>query len=152
MGGNSPTSHEMKDFFNSIYEMQVYPIKYVGGNFTQSNQDGLMSMIDHIFSNSNWIVKYSDSSATFLPEGLSNLTATILNTSEVVIPKMTPFKISSHLLSHPMFHDHLVSIQCTSSSYKGVGGIGDKFQEVKKSLKTLHLTDHSKVEEKVEYQ
>lgn len=52
-GGNTPSSYEMKDLCYRHNELQVYPIKSVGG-FTWNNRDGIKSKIDHIFGNVGW--------------------------------------------------------------------------------------------------
>lgn len=68
-----------------------------------------MSRIDHIFGNFAWFDTFSDCIASFLPEGLSDHAAILVNTSVLSSNRKAPFKIFNHLLEHPYFMDILSS-------------------------------------------
>lgn len=120
----------MKAFLEFIDRMQEYPIISIGGTFTWSNIDGIISKIDHIFGNVEWKDKFFDCSTSFIPSGLSDQFVIILNTSETPIQRKTPFKVFNNLLDHSAFIYCLVYNWSISTNFKGVGGIWFKLKNV----------------------
>lgn len=139
----------MKDFTDFIDDMQIYPINFMGGSFTWSNKDGIMSKIDRIFGNSEWKHKFSFYIATFLPGGLSEHSPIILCTSEAPAQSRAPFKLFNHLLDHLGFLENLTTSWNITCNYRGVGNTWSKLKSVKNGLKSLHSLDISKISNKV---
>lgn len=93
IGGDPVTSYEIKDFLNAIDDLQIFPLNSVGGTFAWSNKDGVLSKIDHVFSNSDWFAKFSHCIATFLPRGISDHSSIIISTIDCIAGHKAPFKV-----------------------------------------------------------
>ncbi|XP_028117450.1 uncharacterized protein LOC114315081 [Camellia sinensis] len=147
VGGSSVWSNENEEFNTYINSSDLTDLSYGGCQFTWANKradgDYIATKIDRVLVNEDWLVKYPESSASFLPSGISDHSPAVVNISETKTSFKKPFKYFDFWSKHPDF------LNCVSATWdqfiRGVPmfRVCQKLKQLKTALKLLNKKDYN---------
>ncbi|XP_028095883.1 uncharacterized protein LOC114295782 [Camellia sinensis] len=117
--GVSPTwTSENEEFNTYINASELADLSYGGCQFTWANKRSegafIATKIDRVLVNEAWLDKFPESTATFLPAGISNHSSVVVNISVNSSSFKKPFKYFDFWSQHP---DFLSTVSNTWSSW-----------------------------------
>ncbi|XP_028119770.1 uncharacterized protein LOC114317256 [Camellia sinensis] len=152
--GSSNWSSEHEAFNTCINESELAELSYGGCQFTWSNKrcggEYIATKIDRVLINEAWLDKFPESTAFFLPSGVSDHSPAMVNTSIAKTSFKKPFKFFDCWSKHPEF------ISTVSSSWnqyiRGVPmfRVYQKLRQLKVKLKLLNKKDFSDISLRVQ--
>ncbi|XP_028095882.1 uncharacterized protein LOC114295781 [Camellia sinensis] len=149
IGGSFTWTSENEEFNTYINASESADLSYGGCQFTWANKrcEGafIATKIDRVLVNEAWLDKFPESTATFLPAGISDHSSVVVNISVNSSSFTKPFKYFDFWSRHP---DFLSTISSTWVQYiRGVPmfRIFQKLRQLKVSLKLLNKKDFSDI-------
>ncbi|KAJ9563283.1 hypothetical protein OSB04_008443 [Centaurea solstitialis] len=106
-GGCSRRNQSMEDFYHCIEDVELCDIRYSGIQFTwiqkPKGDDGLLRKLDRIMVNTHFLQRFPDSSAQFLPHGISDHACGILDFPSLSRKVTRGFRFDNLLTENPAF-------------------------------------------------
>ncbi|KAJ9560946.1 hypothetical protein OSB04_006106 [Centaurea solstitialis] len=106
-GGCSRRNQSMEDFYHCIEDVELFDIRYSGIQFTwiqkPKGDDGLLRKLDRIMVNTHFLQRFPDSSAQFLPHGISDHACGILDFPSLSRKVTRGFRFDNLLTENPAF-------------------------------------------------
>ncbi|KAJ9536622.1 hypothetical protein OSB04_un000171 [Centaurea solstitialis] len=108
-GGCSRRNQSMEDFYHCVEDVELFDIRYSGIQFTwiqkPKGDEGLLRKLDRIMVNTHFLQCFADSSAQFLPHGVSDHSCGILDIPSVSRKVTRGFRVDNLLTENPAFLD-----------------------------------------------
>ncbi|CAG7901026.1 unnamed protein product, partial [Brassica rapa] len=144
----------MSDFKNTLSQLGLFDLRYLGPLFTWSNKSPSMPIakkLDRFLVNYPWIASHPHSLANFLAPEISDHCPAILDLA-VDLPRAgtKPFRFYNFLTKHPNF------CQLVGLEWNQCGGTGLdlshlcwKLKQIKRVLKKINRENYSNIQERV---
>ncbi|XP_028063034.1 uncharacterized protein LOC114266352 [Camellia sinensis] len=147
VGGSSNWTNDHEEFNTYVNKSELADLSYGGCQFTWANKWGdgayIATKIDRLLVNESWLDQFPESTASFLPPGISDHSPTVINISVTRCSFKKPFKCFDFWSQHPEF---LNTVSNTWDQYiRGVPmfRVCQKLRQLKVRLKLLNKKDFS---------
>ncbi|XP_028099519.1 uncharacterized protein LOC114299048 [Camellia sinensis] len=154
VGGSSGWTSDQEEFNTYVNAFELVDLSYGGYQFTWVNKRVdrayIATKIDRVLVNESWLDKFPESTASFLPSGISYHSPVVVNIS---VPKSSfkkPFKYFDFWSQHPEF---LNTVSNSWDQYiRGVPmfRVYQKLRQLNASLKILNKKDFSDISIRVQ--
>ncbi|KAJ9535960.1 hypothetical protein OSB04_un000878 [Centaurea solstitialis] len=112
-GGCSKRNQSMEDFFLCVEDTELFDVRYSGVQFTWTQKprggEGLMRKLDRVLVNTSFLTCFPDSSADFIPRGVSDHACAVLEIPAQSRPKQRGFRFENFLADRGDFLDIVAS-------------------------------------------
>ncbi|KAL7238204.1 hypothetical protein ACSBR2_004325 [Camellia fascicularis] len=106
-GGSQNWSSAKEEFNSFILDSELDDLSYTGCQFTWANKregvEYIASKIDRVLINESWLDKFPNSTANFLPSGVSDHSPAVVTISDEVTSYKKPFKFFNFWSKHEDF-------------------------------------------------
>ncbi|KAJ9547121.1 hypothetical protein OSB04_019664 [Centaurea solstitialis] len=112
-GGCSKRNQSMEDFFLCVEDTELFDVRYTGVQFTWTQKprggEGLLRKLDRVLVNTSFLTCFPDSSANFIPRGVSDHACAVLEMPAQSRPKQRGFRFENFLADRGDFLDIVAS-------------------------------------------
>ncbi|XP_019254004.1 PREDICTED: uncharacterized protein LOC109232713 [Nicotiana attenuata] len=140
--GQPVTAKEIQGFQELLNNLQLTPIRSIGGHFTWCNKQPVgsrvYSKIDWALGNFQWLQQYGHIEADFLNPGVSDHSPMIMRCGEKRRMYPKPFKFFVNVMEHPEFHARLKKVWGQNKDMNAMLKVSKKLQDLKHELKDLN--------------
>ncbi|KAJ9562241.1 hypothetical protein OSB04_007401 [Centaurea solstitialis] len=144
LGGMSKRNVDMVDFFECIEDVEVFDVRYSGIQHTwcqKPKEDlGLRRKLDRILANVEFISRFEDANARFLPRGISDHSPGLLAFKGGTRRKHIGFKFDNFLVEHPTFMSIVKSVWDTQINGTFMYRVTSRLKLLKQPLRKLRLS------------
>ncbi|XP_074305736.1 uncharacterized protein LOC141640956 [Silene latifolia] len=147
-----PDLTDMTDFNSCLSECGLDDMHGSGIDFTWFNKQEVTtrvySKLDRVLINADWLISFTQTTAQFLPPGISDHCPALLSFSNDPLPKKQ-FKFLNCWIDHPEFLSKVAEAWQISPVGNSMHRLMAKLKNTKKSLSALHLAHFSNISTRV---
>ncbi|XP_074304498.1 uncharacterized protein LOC141639225 [Silene latifolia] len=147
-----PDLTDMTDFNSYLSECGLDDMHGSGIDFTCFNKQEVntrvYSKLDRVLINADWLISFTQTTAQFLPPGISDHCPALLSFSNDPLPKKQ-FKFLNCWIDHPEFLSKVAEAWQISPVGNSMHRLMAKLKNTKKSLSALHLAHFSNISARV---
>ncbi|XP_074293681.1 uncharacterized protein LOC141620810 [Silene latifolia] len=143
-----PELMDMTDFNTCIAGCGLDDMQGSGSDFVWFNKQEVKtrvySKLDGVLVNADWLLSFTQTTAQFLPPGISDHCPAILSFSDDPLPKKQ-FKFLNCWIDHPEFKTKVVEAWQITLVGNSMHRLMAKLKNTRKYLKDLHLAHYSNI-------
>ncbi|XP_074298627.1 uncharacterized protein LOC141629546 [Silene latifolia] len=147
-----PDLTDMTDFNSCLSEYGLDDMHGSGSDFTWFNKQEVntrvYSKLDRVLINADWLISFTQTTAQFLPPGISDHFPALLSFSNDPLPKKQ-FKFLNCWINHPEFLTKVAEAWQISPVGNSMHRLMAKLKNTRKSLSALHLAHFSNISTRV---
>lgn len=141
--GTSLMTRDMLEFEECINHFEVEDICSSGMQFTwiqkmQNPNSVMLKKLDRVMINGEFLNKFNDSSALFMPNLVSDHYPALVNFPEQYVRKPQPFRFTNYIVDKPGFFEAVQEGWCIGGEVSSLGQRLGKLKRLKKSMKQLN--------------
>ncbi|XP_028124903.1 uncharacterized protein LOC114321868 [Camellia sinensis] len=155
LGGNASWNSSKELFNNMILDADLEDLSYTGCQFTWSNKRSegayIASKIDRALVHKKWLTSYPNSSALFLPSGVSDHSPVVITLDPKVSNFRKPFKFFDFWADHPNFVQKVDEMWRKYIKGSPMFRVCQKLRTLKPILKNLNKKEFSDISTRVSH-